>query len=664
MLINQAKVFLEGHRFNQKIKFELQVQADVNQTAPNGDAFVFSQKKLKSGTRYTLTFDFQGDTFIKKVYLQIPLSFKPDDLVLINGIQSWTSTQYQKTTTSISKINPLFFDFAAGSGDSTFFRPNNNKNPWSFDYTVLRKAKNLLFGHYPTTKAYHIFEWNHKNQCLDIHADWGVWKNRETVLIDFVVFENENDMELFNCYFEAINLEKKVQNPVTGWTSWYNYYTNIDRNIITENIENLVRENYAIDFFQIDDGFQKAIGDWTITNAKFPGGMKPEADTIHQKGWKAGLWLAPFICEYKSDIYQNHFDWILKYDDESPVVAGYNPLWGGASHPKYFALDIYNPQFRLYLKNVFDTVLMDWGFDLVKLDFLFAAGLHPRQNKSRFEVMQEAMQLLRKLCGNKLILGCGVPLSPSYQLVDYCRIGPDIGLDWETVWMKAVNVRERISTINAIKNSIARVQLNHFAFGNDPDVFILREENNNLTDTQKKCLLLTNIVCGALVFTSDNVGNYHQELSRLLRGILPHRNKDILTVKMDEQKAQVHFKYLDFEYILAVNYGNKSENFQFPENVFDATNGQLISQTKLQPYEAKVFILPQKNNEIQLAGGSSHLIPGNELNNYKITDNGLTFEINQHAQKGELFFQTEKSELNINGKVYKAKDGRVTIVIG
>ncbi len=36
--------------------------------------------------------------------------------------------------------------------------------------------------------------------------------------------------------------------------------------------------------------------------------------------------------------------------------------------------------------------------------------------------------IVRECCGDKLILGCGVPLMPAFGKVDYCRIGSDISL--------------------------------------------------------------------------------------------------------------------------------------------------------------------------------------------------------------------------------------------
>ena len=66
-----------------------------------------------------------------------------------------------------------------------------------------------------------------------------------------------------------------------------------------------------------------------------------------------------------------------------------------------------NEEVRAYIKKVFDTVLNEWGFDLVKLDFLYAAAIEPLNGNCRAKVMYDAMDLLRECVGDKLILGVG-----------------------------------------------------------------------------------------------------------------------------------------------------------------------------------------------------------------------------------------------------------------
>ena len=128
--------------------------------------------------------------------------------------------------------------------------------------------------------------------------------------------------------------------------------------------------------------------------------------------------------------------------------------------------------------------------------------------------MQRAMALLRSWCGDKLILGCGVPVMPAFGIVDYCRVGCDVGLDWDDVWYMRLFHRERVSTKQSIGNTIFRRQLNGRAYGSDPDVFFLREENCKLTAQQKQTLARVNALFSGILLTSDMPSRYTDEMRR------------------------------------------------------------------------------------------------------------------------------------------------------
>ena len=178
-----------------------------------------------------------------------------------------------------------------------------------------------------------------------------------------------------------------------------------------------------------------------------------------------------------------------------------------------------------YLRRVFDRVLNDWGFDLVKLDFLYGAAPFGNARESRAARMYRAMELLRTWCGQKQILGCGVPVMPAFGLVDYCRVSCDVGLDWDDVWYMRLFHRERVSTKQAINNTLFRRQLNGRAYGSDPDVFFLREENCKLTAEQKRTLATVNALLGNVFLTSDMPSHYtdaQRAEYRRLRDIFEH----------------------------------------------------------------------------------------------------------------------------------------------
>ncbi|MDE7288571.1 MAG: alpha-galactosidase, partial [Oscillospiraceae bacterium] len=237
------------------------------------------------------------------------------------------------------------------------------------------------------------------------------------------------------------------------------------------------------------------------------------------------LWLAPFVCETTSALFREHSDWLFKVNGK-PWKCGGN--WSG-----FYALDIDNPAVQEYLKNVFDRVLNQWGFDLVKLDFLYGAAPFGTKTESRGGRMIRAMELLRQWCGDKLILGCGVPVMPAFGIVDYCRVSCDVGLDWDDKWFMRLFHRERVSTKQAIGNTVFRRQLNGRAYLSDPDVFFLRDENLSLTEEQKAKLAQVNALLGGVLLTSDDPSKYSGETMKKYRDLLKLRSAENIRVEAD-----------------------------------------------------------------------------------------------------------------------------------
>ena len=149
---------------------------------------------------------------------------------------------------------------------------------------------------------------------------------------------------------------------------------------------------------------------------------------------------------------------------------------------------------------------------MIKLDFLYAAALPNYEGKSRCQVQDEAYQLLRTTLKNKVILGCGANIINSYEHFDYLRIGPDVSLEFDDVFYMRMFHRERISTKVTIQNTIYRSFMNNHLFGNDPDVFLLRDDNIKLSKAQREALSKLNALFGSLLFTSDNIATFSLKL--------------------------------------------------------------------------------------------------------------------------------------------------------
>lgn len=473
--------------------------------------------------------------------------YEKNEKFFVNGYQSWTTSgemsaeDIYRGTTPLAGVTKYTKDMAITSGDYAFTRYEPRPGFFhSFTYTYLRRGDEFeLFGSLSERNGYTVFYSDMEKHIFSVEKDVeGLTISEPYEMFDIVRFVGGYD-EVFEKYFAAMNLPaKKRIDRLTGYTSWYNYFQKIDENIILRDLKGLSRARESVNIFQIDDGYEPFVGDWLDYNGKdFPNGMKTIADAVHREGYLAGIWLAPFnVQRGKSRILKEHPDWLIRNPDGKPQLGCV--AWGGA-----YTLDIYNPEVREHLKKVFDTVLNDWGYDMVKLDFLYSQCRTPRNNKTRGTIMCEAMDFLRECVGDKLILGCGVPLGPAFGVVDACRISCDVDLSYGGKFYNSMSINNELpSAQNAINNSMFRRHLNGRAFLNDPDVFFLRDHNLTFTWEQKLLLAKINNLFGRVLFVSDDAGEYSEAELEVLKETFRESDAKILDVKCVGARADGNYE--------------------------------------------------------------------------------------------------------------------------
>lgn len=435
-----------------------------------------------------------------------------------NGFQSWTSSREYKRNDvqyglrTLSKL-PIVRTFSGASGDYAFTEYGKDLYH-SFSYTYFRIDEKVeLVGSLDERTGYTIFYADYAQNIFAAVKDVeGLTLDGEYQLFDIVRVQGTYD-EVFDKYFELYPRKNTGRvKHLAGYTSWYNYYQNINEEIILRDLQGLARAGKNANIFQIDDGYETKVGDWDMNTVKFPNGLAPIVNRIHEQGLMAGLWYAPFAAQFKANVIKNHPDWLIRNKHGRPVISGI--AWGG-----FYALDFEKEEVREYIKAYFDKVFNEWHFDMVKLDFLYAAAIEPRNGKTRGQLMCEAMDFLRECCGDKIILGCGVPLAPAFGVVDACRISCDVENTFKEKFYVKVTNQEIISAKMAMVNSVYRRHLNGRIWANDPDVFFLRDDGMKkagYTLQQKKLLAKVNHIFGDVLFVSDNVGAYDDVKMQIL----------------------------------------------------------------------------------------------------------------------------------------------------
>lgn len=444
--------------------------------------------------------------------------YEQTERFFVNGFQSWTSSREYKRNDvqyglrTLSKL-PIVRTFSGASGDYAFTEYGKDLYH-SFSYTYFRIDEKVeLVGSLNERTGYTIFYADYAQNIFAVVKDVeGLTLDGEYRLFDIVRVQGTYG-EVFDKYFELYPRKNTGRvKHLAGYTSWYNYYQNINEEIILRDLQGLARAGKNANIFQIDDGYETKVGDWDMDTVKFPNGLAPIVDRIHEQGLMAGLWYAPFAAQFKANVIKNHPDWLIRNKHGRPVISGI--AWGG-----FYALDFEKEEVREYIKAFFDKVFNEWHFDMVKLDFLYAAAIEPRNGKTRGQLMCEAMDFLRECCGDKIILGCGVPLAPAFGVVDACRISCDVENTFKEKFYVKVTNQEIISAKMAMVNSVYRRHLNGRIWANDPDVFFLRDDGMKkagYTLQQKKLLAKVNHIFGDVLFVSDNVGAYDDVKMQIL----------------------------------------------------------------------------------------------------------------------------------------------------
>ncbi len=122
-------------------------------------------------------------------------------------------------------------------------------------------------------------------------------------------------------------------------------------------------KNTGIELFVLDDGwFGKrntdncSLGDW-VDNKEKTGGLKRLATDIRSLGLKFGLWFEPEMISFDSDLYRNHPEFMMRFDNALPLEKRNQEM-----------LDLANPKVVDYLIKALSDVFEEVKPDYVKWD--------------------------------------------------------------------------------------------------------------------------------------------------------------------------------------------------------------------------------------------------------------------------------------------------------
>ncbi len=464
-----------------------------------------------------------------------PNAARPDELRFFgNGWQSWSpSTSYAgREAMRTSRLGRLQFPMIVNPG-TPYLRMRGYFSADFFGTLHSSSAQaGMLLGFLSQKEQFGSLEvvlfdrpslrlWANGDEVLlppggSLNTDWAVWMPFSTRTADPLA-----------PYLEAVTLEHNVRLPPevpTGWCSWYHFFTNVTAGNIRENLQSLsaMRSQLPLELLQIDDGFERQVGDWFDFKDTFPEGVAGLAAEIRSAGLTPGLWLAPFIVHPRSDLARSHPQYLLRTAKGKPVNAGF--VWNTFGQ----ALDLTVPEALEHAKKVVATAAHEWGYPYLKLDFLYAAALAGRYSDpthTRAQVLRAGMEALRQAAGSQtFLLGCGAPLGSVLGLVEAMRVSADVAPYWHPQYagLQAPFKQEPAmpSARNAIHNTLTRAPLHRRWWLNDPDCLLVRPDSK-LTLAEIHSLATIIALTGGATLLSDDLPRLPAERLRIAQVLLP-----------------------------------------------------------------------------------------------------------------------------------------------
>ncbi len=166
----------------------------------------------------------------------------------------------------------------------------------------------------------------------------------------------------------------------TIWCAW-GYGRSVQPQQVYDTLPTVKRLGFA--WVTLDDGWQNNVGDWALDLKKFPRGdadIKALVDRIHQEGFRAQLWWSPLSAAPDSELLRDHPDYaLLNRDGSDRKVSWWNSHYLCPADRRVVE----------YHKALVRKILVDWGFDGLKLDGQHMNGVPACYNPAHHHAQPE-----------------------------------------------------------------------------------------------------------------------------------------------------------------------------------------------------------------------------------------------------------------------------------
>lgn len=158
----------------------------------------------------------------------------------------------------------------------------------------------------------------------------------------------------FHDWARRHQLKDGMETRMTLLNNWEATYFDFDEQKLTRLMDDAAR--LGVDLFLLDDGWfgnkyprkadTQGLGDWQETKDKLPHGIGFLTAEAKKRGIRFGLWIEPEMISPKSELYEKHKDWVIRFPNRDEYYFR-NQL----------VLDLSNPEVQEHVFGVVDGLM-------------------------------------------------------------------------------------------------------------------------------------------------------------------------------------------------------------------------------------------------------------------------------------------------------------------
>lgn len=372
-----------------------------------------------------------------------------------------------------------------------------------------------------------------------------------------------------------------------GWSSWDYYFTSVTEDDVKENVDFIAADKELsgkIKYIAIDDGWQQREGDWK-SGARFPSGLKEMVKYINEKGFEAGIWVAPTRLHYLCGTVMRRHDFLVRDELGDPI-----------HDEDMYVLDPTHPDGERFLRETF-TYLADCGFKFYKLDFI--SNLVRRaesfyDNKAgHYDALKKLISIVRSVVPEgSHIMGCSLPYAIGGGIVNSKRTGWDIHNTWTHVKMTlSAYLPQYASNEKIYRNDIDYLVVRGAQTSSEQDTNVINDKRNfyaanptsdlrwrdgeDFSYTEAKSWCTAVLMTGSSIFLGDKLTLLNEKGIDLIKKTLKHADFSSATPVFENSGKipEIWYKSAAGK-LYAINFSDEKKEYSVDlSNILENTKG-------------------------------------------------------------------------------------------